>query len=468
MKVQLKIDNQTLKLFAILQRTAYNLEMQLYAVGGFVRDLILGKKGKDIDFVVIGDALRFVEEFHKRHRSSQPVLYPRFSTAMLEYKGYKLEFVSAREEAYQPDSRKPTVKKTDLFADLSRRDFTVNTLAIDISAETIGTVIDPYNGRQDLKAGILRTPLAPEKTFSDDPLRMMRAIRFATTLGFSIENNTYSAIKTVAQRLSIISQERVTEEFNKILSAPEPSSGITLLAETGLLDLFLPELSQTKGIEQKDTYHHKDVFNHTLQVVDQLAQKSEKLPLRLSALLHDIAKPATKRFDAQNGWTFHGHEIIGERMAHKILNRMKYPLQTINYVKKLIRLHLRPMALVSEEVTDSAIRRLLFLAGEDFDDLMLLCRADITSKNPDRVKKYLQNYEIVLAKAIDLEQRDRLRTFKSPVDGNEIMELFNLKPGPQIGRIKKFIEEAILEGQVANDHDQALAFLVQHRENIKQ
>jgi poly(A) polymerase len=466
MNDQLKIDNQTLTLFTLLRKTAEKLGIRLYAVGGFVRDLILGKEGKDIDFVVIGDALHFVQAFHEKNRSSKPVLYPRFGTARCEYQGYTLEFVTAREEVYQPNSRKPTVQKADLYTDLSRRDFTINTLAIDLSSDKIGTVIDPYKGQEDLKAGILRTPSAPVQTFTDDPLRMMRAIRFAATLDLTIENKTYQGIKSTNQRLTIISQERITEEFNKIISAPKPSLGIILLEETGLLNIFLPEFSQTKGIEQKDAYHHKDVFNHTLQVVDQVAKQSGKLSLRLSALLHDIAKPATKRFDSQSGWTFHGHEIVGEHMAHHILNRMKYPIQTINYIKKMIRLHLRPMALVSDDVTDSAIRRLLFLAGNDFDDLMLLCQADITSKNPDRVKKYLNNYEIVMAKAVDLEERDRLRTFKSPVNGNEIMKLFNLKPGPQVGRIKKFIEEAILEGQVANDHDQALEYILQHKKSL--
>jgi poly(A) polymerase len=466
MKNTFKIKAAASRLFNSLWETSTHMDMTLYAVGGYVRDLILGREGKDIDFVVIGNAVRFVQQFSKQYRTSKPVLYPRFGTAMIDYKGYKLEFVTAREEFYQANSRKPTVCKADLFTDLSRRDFTINTLAMDISPDLLGKIIDPYNGKEDLDAGILRTPLEAEYTFSDDPLRMMRAVRFATTLNFIIEHKTRTAIKSVCQRLEIVSRERISEEFNKIIGAPKPSRGIILLEETGLLDVFLPELSQTKGIEQKEEYHHKDVFTHTMQVIDQLAEKSDNLALRLAALFHDIAKPATKRFDQQGGWTFHGHEIVGERMASKILQRMKYPLQTIDYVKKLIRLHLRPMALVSDEVTDSAIRRLLVLAGDDFDDLMLLCRADITSKNPERVKKYLHNYEIVLAKAIDLEQRDCLRAFKSPVDGHEIMQLFKLQEGPQIGKIKKFIEESILDGEVANDHDQALAYLLQHKDSL--
>jgi poly(A) polymerase len=466
MKNKIKIKAGTARLLTTLSEMSEHLGMTLYTVGGYVRDLILGKEGKDIDFVVIGDALRFVQELYGKYHTSKPVLYPRFGTAMVQYKGYKLEFVTAREELYQTNSRKPTVNTADLRTDLSRRDFTINTLAMDITPEQMGTIIDPYDGWTDIDSGVLRTPLEPEHTFSDDPLRMMRAVRFAATLNFNIEDKTLEAIKSVCQRLEIISRERITEEFNKIICAPKPSRGISLLEETGLLEIFLPELSQTKGIEQKEEYHHKDVFTHTMQVIDQLAEKSEKLSLRLAALLHDIAKPVTKRFDQQSGWTFHGHEVVGERMTFKILQRMKYPLQTINFVQKLIRLHLRPMALVSDEVTDSAIRRLLVLAGNDFDDLMLLCRADITSKNPDRVKKYLINYEIVLAKAIDLEERDRLRAFKSPVDGHEIMQLFKLPQGPEVGKIKKFIEEAILEGQVANDHDQALAFLLRNKDSL--
>ena len=461
-----RIKNPDIRLFNSIYKLGTQLGMTVYTVGGYVRDLLLSKTGKDIDFVILGDALRFAGEYYNRYHTSKPVLYPRFGTAMLDYKEYKLEFVTAREEKYFPHSRKPKIHKTHLEGDLSRRDFTINAMAMDISPENMGTIIDPFNGRSDLESGILRTPLEPENTFSDDPLRMMRAVRFVTILNLAIEKKALAAIRSVKERLNIVSQERITDEFNKIISAANPSRGIFLLEETGLLPLFLPELSNLKGIDQKQEYHHKDVFAHTLQVVDQLAEESNSLPLRLAALFHDIAKPATKRFEAQNGWTFHGHEVVGERMASKILHRMKYPVHTIDYVKKLIRLHLRPMAMVSDEVTDSALRRLLFLSGEDFDDLMLLCRADITSKNPDRVKQYLSNYQIVREKAIDLEERDQLRAFKSPVDGNEIMVLFDLKPGPDVGKIKKFIEEAILEGHVANDHDQALAFLIKNKDRL--
>lgn len=443
-----------------------NHNLQTYVVGGFVRDLIIQKAGKDIDFVVIGDAIELVRNIHKSLNTSEPVLFPKFGTAMFQYRGYHLEFVNAREEIYDASSRKPKVTKTDLISDLSRRDFTINTLAMEINPENFGNIIDPYHGISDIKEKIIRTPLEPENTFSDDPLRMMRAIRFATSLDFIIETNTLHAIKRAAQRLDIISQERITDEFNKILLSPMPSKGLELLDSSTLLNEFLPELKQAKGIEQKYDYHHKDVFYHTLQVIDQISKQSEKLQLRLAALFHDIAKPKTKRFSEENGWTFHGHEVVGERMTDIILKRMKYSNEIRNYVKKMVRLHLRPMALVSADVTDSAIRRLLFWAGEDFDDLMNLCRADITSKNPNKVKQYLRNYEIVVNKANEVEERDHLRAFKNPIDGVEIMQKFNLAPGPIIGKIKKFIQDAILDGLIPNEHSSAWKFLNERKEEL--
>jgi putative nucleotidyltransferase with HDIG domain len=440
--------------------------LQTYVVGGFVRDLIIKKAGKDIDFVVLGDAIEFAQNIYKTLFTSAPVLFPKFGTAMLQLQDYHLEFVNAREEIYTFSSRKPKVKKTDLFSDLSRRDFTINTLAMEISPDNFGNVVDHYNGISDIKEKIIRTPLEPENTFYDDPLRMMRAIRFATSLDFSIETKTLNAIKNVAPRLDIISQERITDEFNKILMSPIPSKGLELLDSSNLLDEFLPELKQTLGIEQKYDCHHKDVFYHTLQVIDQISKQTNNLKLRLAALFHDIAKPKTKRFSEKNGWTFHGHEVVGERMTDMILKRMKYSNEIRNHVKKMVRLHLRPMALVSEEVTDSAIRRLLFLAGEDFDDLMVLCRADITSKNPKKIKQYLKNYEIVVNKAIEVEGRDRLRAFKSPIDGIEIMQKFNLAPGPIIGKIKKIIRDAILDGSIPNEHSSAWKFLNEKKEEL--
>jgi poly(A) polymerase len=440
--------------------------INILVVGGYVRDLLLGYESNDIDFMVIGNALDFAAEFKRRYKTSALVSYPKFGTCMLYYNRYKMEFVTAREESYSIGSRKPKVIKSDLISDLSRRDFTINAMAMKINIDNFGEIFDPYNGREDLKNKIIRTPKEPVQTFSDDPLRMIRAIRFASQLSFEIEKQTYSSIRETANRLKIISQERITEEFNKILITNKPSIGLILLDNCDLLPKFLPELSNMKGVEQRKEYHHKDVFYHTLQVLDQVAKTSSKLELRIAALLHDIAKPRTKRFDEKLGWTFHGHEIVGERMSVAILRRMKYSLNIINYVKKLVRLHLRPMALVSDEVTDSAVRRLLVLAGNEFEDLMLLCRADITSKNPDKVKKHLNNYQIVMQKALIVEERDKLRTFKSPIDGNEIMKFFAIKPGPKIGKIKKVIENAILDGIIPNEHDKAFEFIKKNKKEL--
>jgi poly(A) polymerase len=466
MTKSIKLSDQTRNLFKRLNQVGRENQLKIYLVGGYLRDLLLGKEGKDIDFVVLGDAILFAENFRQKNITTELVVYPKFGTCMLQIEAYKLEFVSARTEQYSTNSRKPQIYPADLSADLSRRDFTINTLAADLADESFNQIIDLFNGQQDLKKGIIRTPLQPQQTFNDDPLRMMRAIRFATQLSFSIEPDTLQGIKSCADRLRIISQERITDEFNKILLTAKPSLGINLLDNCNLLPVFLPELIATKGVEQRRDYHHKDVFFHTLQVLDKIARKSDKLPLRLAALLHDIAKPATKRFDEENGWTFHGHEVIGEKMVDVILSRLKYSNEIIDYVKKIIRLHLRPMALVSDDVTDSAIRRLLINAGNEFDDLMELCRADITSKNPAKLKHHLENYAKVLVKATDLEQRDKLRTFKSPVDGIEIMQKLNLKPGPQVGKIKEYIEEAILEGIIPNDHDAALSYLLDNKEKL--
>jgi poly(A) polymerase len=455
-----KILKNTQKIFDRLWETAQEMNMQVYVVGGYVRDLLLDKPGKDIDFVVIGDALAFATKFAARHKTTALVKYPKFETCMFNHQGYKLEFVSARQEQYQPDSRKPSVEKADLESDLSRRDFTVNALAMEIGGPDAGKIHDRYNGLKDLEKGIIRTPLDPDQTFSDDPLRMMRAVRFATRLNFKIDKKTLAGISANAERLAIISQERITDELNKILLAEKPSVGFKLMMDTGLLHQFLPEFVDTHGVEQRKDHHHKDVFYHTLQVIDQVAERSPLLELRLAALFHDIAKPRTKRFDEASGWTFHGHEVVGERMTRAILRKLKYSNEIIQYVQKLVRLHLRPMALVSEEVTDSAIRRLLFLAGEEFDDLMQLCRADITSKNPDKVRRHLKNYEYVIQRAGEVEEKDRMRAFKSPVNGVEIMEKLGIRPGPEIGKLKTLIEEAIIEGIIPNEHDAAWDYLL--------
>jgi tRNA nucleotidyltransferase/poly(A) polymerase len=455
-----KIKKNTRELFDTISAGGEDMGVSVYVVGGYVRDLMRGHDGLDLDFVVIGNALDFCRELKKRIRAGSFVNYPRFGTCMMEYRNHKLEFVSAREESYIRNSRKPDVKQADLLTDLSRRDFTINAIAMNIHPDHFGEITDPYNGKKDLELGLIRTPRDPEQTFSDDPLRMMRAIRFATQFSFKIDPDALAALQKTADRIKIISQERITAEFNKILLTKKPSVGINFLEKSGLLKHFFPELSDTHGVEQRNSYHHKDVFYHTLQVLDQISLFSDKLELKLAAVLHDIAKPKTKRFNKNTGWTFHGHEVIGERMSASILHRLKYPKDMIAYVQKLVRLHLRPMALVSEEVTDSAIRRLLFLAGNEFDDLMILCRADITSKNPDKVKRYLKNYEIVLEKALEVEKKDKLREFKSPVDGNEIMRLFNIPPGPKVGQVKKIIEEAILSGEIPNEHDAAREYII--------
>ncbi len=452
-------------IFDKINRIADTCGYEIYVVGGYVRDKLLGKRVKDIDFVIVGDAMKFADQLKKDLHLRRLVRYPRFGTFMIKYYDYKLEFVNARSESYSEDSRNPITKQADLHSDLSRRDFTINALAMEIKSDSKNKIIDIFNSKQDLKRRIIRTPLDPLQTFSDDPLRMMRAVRFAAQLSFKIERATYQAILKNKDRLKIVSQERITDEFSKIILAKKPSVGLELLDETGLMDIFLPEFVQTKGVEQKEKYHHKDVFYHTLEVLDNISKHTDSLNLRLAALFHDIGKPKTKRFDEKNGWTFHGHEIVGERMVYKIMKRMRYSTEAIHYVQKLTALHLRPMALVDSEVTDSAIRRLIFLAGDEIEDLMTLCRADITSKNPRRVKRYKNNYKHVLQKIAEVEERDRIRNFQPPVDGLEIMELFNLEPGPKVGQIKKFIEEAILNGDVPNDHNACLE-LIKKNEKI--
>lgn len=451
------------EIFNKIYLSAKNCGYDIYVVGGYVRDKLIGRDSKDIDFVVVGEAMRFADQLKKDLHLRTLVRYPRFGTFMARYYGFSLEFVNAREESYENESRKPKTRQADLFTDLSRRDFTINTMAMDISPEKYGEITDIYDGRADLKKGIIKTPLEPLRTFSDDPLRMMRAIRFATRFQFEIEEKTYAAIGKVADRLTIISKERVRDEFDKIVLADKPSLGLEMLDESGLLEIFLPEITALKGVEQRQKYHHKDVFYHTLEVLDNIALRTDKPELRLAALFHDVAKPKTKRFVEGEGWTFHGHEVVGRRMAGGILKRMRYSSETVKYVKKLVSLHLRPMALVNEEVTDSAVRRLIFSAGEDIDDLMILCRADITSKNILKVKKYRENYDLVLVKITEVEKRDRLRNFQPPVNGNEIMQIFNLEPGPAVGKIKKCIEEAVLNGLVANEHEACLDYIIQHK-----
>jgi poly(A) polymerase len=439
---------------------------EVYVVGGYVRDLLLGREVKDVDVTVVGDGVAFARKAADALGVRQVVVFEKFGTAMVPYDGGKFEFVAAREESYAKDSRKPEVKRADLSSDLSRRDFTVNAIAASLNAGRFGEIVDPYNGRADLAAGILRTPLEPRKTFDDDPLRMMRALRFAAQLRFTIQPGALAAIGEMADRLSIVSRERITDEFLKILAAPEPSVGLALLERTRLSAHVFPELSDMVGVEQRKDYHHKDVFLHTLKVVDNICEATDDVWLRFAALVHDIAKPRTKAFKEGTGWTFHGHEDLGARMMKGIFRRMRLPMDRLPYIEKLVRLHLRPMALVSEEITDSAIRRLLFDAGEEIDDLMKLCRADITSQNPSRVVRYLKNYDIVMERMQEVEEKDRLRNWQPPVRGEEIMQVCGIEAGPLVGVLKNRIENAILDGTIPNEHDPALEYLLKIKDEI--
>lgn len=463
MMESINLDNELIKLIAEL---ADECKLETYLVGGYVRDKILGKDVKDIDVMVVGDAIKFAQKVSKRLNAARVVKYENFGTAMIPLQDGKLEFVTAREEKYLPKSRKPIIKKSSLESDLSRRDFTINAIAVSINSESFGKISDPFNGFDDIQNKIIRTPLDPVKTFEDDPLRILRAIRFASVLNFVIEENTFNAISLMKDRLTIVSQERITEEFLKILSSKKPSIGLSLLHNTGVDKIIFPELSDMSGVDQREEFHHKDVLQHTLKVVDTIAEISNNVWLRFVGLVHDIGKPKTKLFKEGIGWTFYGHEEVGARMMKNIFRRMRLPLDRLNYVEKLIRLHLRPMALVSDQVTDSAVRRLLFDAGELIDDLMLLCRADITSQNPQKVTKYLQNYEIVIQKMKEVEEKDRLRNWQPPVKGDEIMRVCGLNPGKTVGILKKEIENAILNGIIPNEHDAALAYLLSIKDEV--
>ena len=445
---------------------ADELKAEAYVVGGYVRDLLLGKEVHDVDIVVVGDGVAFARSVADRLGIKDPVVFEKFQTAMLPIENGKIEFVSAREESYAADSRKPEVKQSTLAGDLSRRDFTVNAMAASINQKHFGKITDLFHGQADLKKKLLRTPLEPQKTFDDDPLRMMRALRFASKLQFSVHEDALEAIAAMASRISIVSKERISDEFMKILASPKPSVGLKLLQETGLSKYVFPELDAMVGVEQRKDYHHKDVFLHTLKVVDNICENTEDVWLRFVALAHDIAKPMTKSFKEGIGWTFHGHEDLGARMMKSIFRRMRLPMDKLPYVEKLVRLHLRPMVLVSEEVTDSAVRRLLFETGEDIDDLMVLCRADITSQNPNRVSRYLKNYDLVMEKMKEVEEKDKLRNWQPPVRGEEIMSVCNLQPSPMVGVLKTMIEEAILDGKIPNEHDAALAFLLSVKDEV--
>ncbi len=449
---------------------ADELHAEVYAVGGFVRDFFLQRADQrhELDFVVVGDGIAFAQAFARHLRLPKPVVYPKFGTAMLKWDDHQLEFVGARKESYRSESRKPEVEAADLATDLARRDFTMNAMAVALCRAEFGKLVDPFHGQKDLQARLLRTPLEPAATFNDDPLRIMRAIRFATQLQFEIERETFSAMEMMRERLRIISQERNTDELLKIIAAPKPSYAFELMAKCGVLDIILPEIAALKGVDEYEGYQHKDVFNHTLMVLDNLAEVSGKIALRLVALYHDVAKPRTKEFKPGKGWTFHGHEEVGARMIPNIFRRLKLPQDWAKFVQKLTRLHLRPIALTEEECTDSAYRRLLFQAGEDLEDLLTFCRCDITSGNVKRRQRHLANFDFVVRRLREVEEKDRMRAFQSPVRGDEIMALCNLTPGPLIGKLKAAIEEAILDGVIPNEVEAARAYLTSIKDHIIQ
>lgn len=457
-------------IFNSVQETGKELGFPVYLVGGYVRDRLLSRTTEtaDIDVVCVGDGILFAEILaSKLTPRPHVVVYRRFGTAMIKYKNLVIEFVGARKESYQMMSRKPAVENGSLEDDQNRRDFTINALAVSLNEFDYGQIIDPFKGLEHLEQKLLKTPLEPDKTFSDDPLRMMRAIRFSTQLGFVIEEKTFQAISRNKERIHIVSKERISIELEKIILAPKPSVGFLLLHKCGLLDIIFPELSALQGVEWRNNIGHKDNFYHTLEVLDNISQETNNLWLRWAAILHDIAKPPTKRFDARLGWTFHGHETLGAAMTARIFKRMKLPLDhKMKYVQKLVFMHLRPIALTNDKVTDSAVRRLLFDAGEDIDDLLTLCKADITSKNEGKVQKYKENYAVLLEKINEVEEKDRLRNWQPPISGELIMEVFNLSPGREIGILKTAIRDAILDGTIQNTYEKAYEFMLEEAKRM--